>query len=51
MAYANVNACCELLVGWRSCANLPRSNSIKASGKAIGSRAMKSNEEHSIERA
>ena len=51
MTYANVNACCELLVGLRSRANLPRSNSIKASGKAIGSKAIKSKEEHSIKRA
>ena len=50
MAYANVNACCELPVGQRSRANLPRSNSIEASGKSIEARAFRSKEEHSIKR-
>ena len=48
MTYANVNACCELLVGQRSRANLPRSNSIEASVQAIEATAYRSKEEHSI---
>jgi len=44
--------CVLRIVGWSAIiANLPRSNSIKASCKAVGSRAFRSTEEHLIKGA
>jgi len=51
MTFANMNARCECWLVLRSRANLPRSNSIEASGKAIGATAYRSKEEHLIKRA
>lgn len=49
MTYANANADCELLVVSDHCELAAHNiNSIEASGKAIGSRAYRSKEEHSI---